>query len=221
MPKLTQDQQAERRARILDAAERCFARSGFRGATMQDICREAGVSPGALYTWFDSKEAIIGGIVARNRDEVLASFAPMAQAGDFMQGMAETLAGCVLNQPRAKSVLCLEVAAEATRNPAVAQMMARFDEAVSASLAQIIERAAAAGQIAPTLPTRDLVAALNAMAEGLFWRRAVDPVFDGEAVGRAFLEMAASALRPCAPLAQSQAGEAGAGRKKDFAEHSS
>jgi TetR/AcrR family transcriptional repressor of uid operon len=217
MPKLTKDQQEERRARILDAAERCFARAGFRGATMQDICREAGVSPGALYTWFDSKEAIVGGIVARNRDEVLANFAPMAEAGDFIEGMSATLAQCVLNQPREKSVLCLEVAAEATRNPAVAETMARFDESVSASLAQIIERAISAGQIDPVLPVRDLVASMNALAEGLFWRRAVDPHFDGEAVGRALVSMVASVLRPRAPAA----GAPSLSERNRFAEHSS
>jgi len=217
MPKLTKDQQAERRARILDAAERCFARAGFRGATMQDICREAGVSPGALYTWFDSKEAIVGGIVARNRDEVLAHFAPMAGARDFIDGMAATLAQAVLNQPREKSVLCLEVAAEATRNTAVAEMMARFDESVRASLADIIERAIAAGQIDPVLPVNVIVASMNALAEGLFWRRAVDPHFDGEAVGRAMVGMVASVLRPRA----SGDGAPLVSKRNHFAEHSS
>jgi AcrR family transcriptional regulator len=217
MPKLTKDQQDERRARILDAAERCFVRAGFRGATMQDICKEAGVSPGALYTWFDSKEALVGGIVARNRDEVLANFAPMAQAADFVEGMAATFARCVLNQPREKSVLCLEVAAEATRNAAVADMMARFDESVSASLAQILERAIAAGRIAPALPVRDLVASMNALAEGLFWRRAVDPCFDGEAVGRAMLAMVASVLRP----RPSPSGVQPVSERMNFAERSS
>ena len=47
---------AERRAHILDAAGRCFAREGFHRATMQHIVREAGLSPGALYRYFASKE---------------------------------------------------------------------------------------------------------------------------------------------------------------------
>ena len=36
---------------------------------MHDICREAGVSPGALYVYFDSKEALIAGICERDRAE--------------------------------------------------------------------------------------------------------------------------------------------------------
>lgn len=196
MPKLTDAQQAGRRARILDAAERCFTRNGFHRTTMQDICKEAGVSPGAVYTWFDSKEALIGGITSRNRDEVLASFGPMADAPDFIAGLAATLEECVLNRPREKSVLCLEIAAEATRNEAVGLMMAKFDEAVSGSLKDIMERAIQAGQIAPALPLKDLVAAMNVIAEGMFWRRAVDPDFDAAAAGRVFVAMVGAVLAP-------------------------
>ena len=57
---------AERReaqtVRILDAAKKCFVRSGFQGASMHDICKEAEMSPGALYRYFPSKEAIIEAI---------------------------------------------------------------------------------------------------------------------------------------------------------------
>ena len=41
--------QADRREAILLAAQRCFARSGFHGASMQEICTEAQISPGGLY----------------------------------------------------------------------------------------------------------------------------------------------------------------------------
>src|SRR5262245_17106399 len=51
--------QSDRRAEILAAAQRCFVRSGFHGASMQDICAEAGMSPGNLYRYFPSKEALI------------------------------------------------------------------------------------------------------------------------------------------------------------------
>ena len=51
--------QSDRRAEILAAAQRCFVRSGFHGASMQDICAEAGMSPGNLYRYFPSKEALM------------------------------------------------------------------------------------------------------------------------------------------------------------------
>ena len=69
MPKLKPDTQRARREHILDAALTCFARGGFHATTMQAICREAGVSPGALYVYFDSKEALIAGLCERDRAE--------------------------------------------------------------------------------------------------------------------------------------------------------
>ena len=59
--------QTDRRATILDAAEHCFSRSGFHQTSMSDICQAAGMSPGNLYRYFPSKEAIIAGIIERHR----------------------------------------------------------------------------------------------------------------------------------------------------------
>ncbi len=194
MPKLSDIQQEERRARILDAAERCFARAGFHRTTMQDICKEAGVSPGALYIWFASKEALIAGLSARNRDEVLASFSALAEADNFAAGMAQVLEACILNQPREKSVLCLEIGAEATRNPAVAETLNRFDQTVCAALTELLDKAAREGRISPTMPTRDLAEAMHVIADGLFWRRAVEPGFDAKSAGRVLLSLVTHAL---------------------------
>ncbi len=80
--------QSDRRAEILAAAERCFARSGFHQASMHEICLEAGMSPGNLYRYFPSKEAIIAGISERNRADAAESFAAVDQAEDFFAGLA-------------------------------------------------------------------------------------------------------------------------------------
>ena len=194
MPKLSDEQQEERRARILDAAERCFARAGFHRTTMQDICKEAGISPGALYIWFSSKEALIAGISARNRDEVLESFATLADADNFVAGMAQVMETCILNQPPEKSVLCLEIGAEATRNPAVAETLARFDETVCAALTELLDKAKSEGRINPTMPVKDLAQAMHVIADGLFWRRAVQPDFDAATAGRSLLALVMGAL---------------------------
>ena len=61
--------QAERRARILDAAERCFVRSGFHRTTMQDVAAEAKMSPGNLYRYFPSKDSIAAGCAELGRAE--------------------------------------------------------------------------------------------------------------------------------------------------------
>jgi TetR/AcrR family transcriptional regulator, transcriptional repressor of aconitase len=59
MPKVTEKYIDNRRQQIIDAAYRCFARKGFHQTTMREIYAEAGLSPGAIYHYFESKDDII------------------------------------------------------------------------------------------------------------------------------------------------------------------
>jgi AcrR family transcriptional regulator len=70
MPKVTEEHVDARRRQILSAALRCFARQGFHRTTMQDIFREADLSPGAVYTYFKGKDELIVAIIG-----VMMSFA--------------------------------------------------------------------------------------------------------------------------------------------------
>jgi AcrR family transcriptional regulator len=58
----------EWRAHILAAARRCFVRNGFHQTSMQDLMREAATSSGAIYRYFDSKDAMILAIAEDNLD---------------------------------------------------------------------------------------------------------------------------------------------------------
>ncbi len=59
MPKVTEEYSDNRRQQIIAGAYRCFARKGFHQATMRDIYTETGLSAGAVYHYFASKEEII------------------------------------------------------------------------------------------------------------------------------------------------------------------
>lgn len=59
MPKVTEDHRAARRLEISQAALRCFVRKGFQGASMADIIAESGLSAGAIYGHFKSKDELI------------------------------------------------------------------------------------------------------------------------------------------------------------------
>jgi AcrR family transcriptional regulator len=69
MPKVSKQYLEDRCAEILDAAIICFARSGFHKATMRDIVRESGMSAGAIYNLFSSKQEIVAAIAARRNEE--------------------------------------------------------------------------------------------------------------------------------------------------------
>ncbi len=58
MPKTSAAAKETRRTQILDAAVRCFARTGYYATTIEDVVRETDLSRGALYLYFPSKEAL-------------------------------------------------------------------------------------------------------------------------------------------------------------------
>ncbi|ALJ13604.1 TetR/AcrR family transcriptional regulator [Sphingopyxis macrogoltabida] len=65
MPKLNQQAMRQRREHIVDAAIRQFAKQGFGGSSVDAICAEAGISKGAFYTHFESKDAVMLELLAR------------------------------------------------------------------------------------------------------------------------------------------------------------
>ena len=58
-PKVVED----RREQIIDAAMQVFAQKGFTRATNKDIAREAGITPGLIYYYFESKEDLLKTII--------------------------------------------------------------------------------------------------------------------------------------------------------------
>ncbi|MGS2809688.1 TetR/AcrR family transcriptional regulator [Nocardia sp. MW-W600-9] len=63
MPRVSEEHLERRRQQILDAAQLCFARKGFHETSMQDVFAEAGLSAGAVYRYFTSKNEIIAALV--------------------------------------------------------------------------------------------------------------------------------------------------------------
>ncbi|MFD8247194.1 TetR/AcrR family transcriptional regulator [Nocardia sp. NPDC059691] len=59
MPRVSEEHLERRRQQIMDAARRCFARKGFYETSMQDVFTESGLSAGAVYRYFKSKDELI------------------------------------------------------------------------------------------------------------------------------------------------------------------
>ena len=174
------DAPSARHARILDAAERCFVRAGFHRTTMQDVAAEAGMSPGNLYRYFPSKDAIASGIAERDRARLAQDFSALAEADDFRATFTKLVRKHFEEEPRERAVLCLEIWAEATRNPTFAAMTAEFDADVVERLTAVFERAKARGDVAASVDPRSAALLLSILANGLFVRRAVAPSFDAK-----------------------------------------
>ncbi len=198
MRRANTQRQSDRRTEILDAAERCFARDGFHQASMQQICAEAGMSPGNLYRYFPSKEALIAGISERSRAEAAADFAAVDEAPDFFTGFAALGRQYLVERSDEELALCLEIMAEARRNPEVRRIYQTIDSEVRGGLVAILRRAAARGELRSDLDLEKIVKVLLALGDGIESRRAIDPSFDPESVIDIVLDVVRYMLTDCA-----------------------
>jgi AcrR family transcriptional regulator len=208
MPKLKPDTHRARREHILEAAELCFARAGFHRTTMQDISREAGVSLGALYVYFKSKEDLIAGLSERDRARIGDDLAQVAAAPDLMAALKALGERLAIEEPRHKRLLCVEIGLESTRNPQVGAHFASVDRFVRDSFVRLLSRAKEEGRIAPPVEVEILAEALAVIGDGIFWRRAVDPGFDAKRVMPALLASLSGLINPVEPAKAAAAGPA-------------
>ncbi|MDA4631983.1 TetR/AcrR family transcriptional regulator, partial [Escherichia coli] len=188
-------------ARILEAATNCFVRAGFRGASMNDICSEAGMSPGALYRYFPSKESLIEAIVAGHRKASAEILDRMSGYGNIIDALV--MVG--LDHVRQKSAngvddasarLFAEVRAEAIRNEAVAAQCELYEGQMREKLLSAVGAAKARGEIDPVGDLELVVASLAAMGEGIIMRNFPAQGVPVEALEPMFRALAVGILRP-------------------------
>jgi len=115
----------QKRRDILEAAGRCFAKDGFRGASISSICSEAKISAGHLYHYFASKEAIIEAMAATGLEHAEERFNHLMKSDNPIEGLIAELEqassqNCTTQQHqidmRAKKQLHVDMLAEAGRN---------------------------------------------------------------------------------------------------------
>jgi TetR/AcrR family transcriptional repressor of uid operon len=182
MRRANAQRQTDRRVEILDAAQRCFARAGFHGASMQEICAEAGMSPGNLYRYFPSKEALIAGICERNRAEAAESFLAVDRAPGFFEGLAALAHYHLVERPEVEADLCAEIMAESRRNPEMARLQIELEGDIKTRLIDMLRRAAGRGEISGAVDLDAAATMLMVLGDGMSWRRACDPSFKAQAV---------------------------------------
>jgi TetR/AcrR family transcriptional regulator, repressor for uid operon len=179
MPKLKPDASEARRNAILDAAESCFKTRGFHQTSIKDICTAGSFSPGALYIYFPSKEALIEGLITRQ----------MLQAREMLEGLPDQpdmigtivdLPGAWASEARADGNVAMnaDILSEALRNPRIAHIL----EEDSAELEVIYENAVQAaqrrGEFSAELKSDAVSSLLIALSDGLMMRHLINPQFD-------------------------------------------
>ena len=179
MAKVTQAHLDARRQQIIDAATACFVRSGFHQATMHDICREAQLSPGAVYRYFRSKDEIIEACCEEGLQRTLALLAGAEEREDTLEASNELIDAAYSELGRSETLasyaLDVDLWAEASRNPRVRTVVQHMFLSLRERLTAIFSEMQTAGEIHPELDPDAVALASISLFEGLVLQKMLDP----------------------------------------------
>ena len=183
--------------RILDASKKCFVRSGFRGASMHEICAEAGMSPGALYRYFPSKESIIEAISENNRREDMAFLARMGSGPTIIDGFMTAVMSHIRHvHATGMGPLFTEIKAESMRNETVRRCCFESEAQVIAAFGVFIETATKQGLLNPIADIKTLIPVMMAVGEGLIFSDLPEQGVDADMLEPFLRTLAEAYLRP-------------------------
>lgn len=170
MPKVTQQYLTDRREHILRAARECFLRDGFHATSMQDLFAEAGLSAGAVYRYFASKDEMIIAIAEENMRDVIAMTHAMAtqESGTSVgEALADAVEVVAARHARDRlGGLAVQVWAEASRNPALRKQFNKLIGNTRDELAAVVRRHQASGDLPAQVSAEALAAVLLSVLPG-------------------------------------------------------
>jgi AcrR family transcriptional regulator len=165
MPKVAQAHLDARRQQILDAARARFASHGFARTSIADIVAESGLSNGAIYRYFSSKDEIVAAVCEQAEDAF-----PATLTAEAVHGFLEHIRALAREEGHAR--LVAQIYAEAALSPPLAAIVQRQLSAMRAAVASLIPagRAARADEISEAF-----VAVCIGYSEQLAVRGDLDP----------------------------------------------
>ena len=179
MPRVSEDHLTARREQVLSAALRCFARDGFHATSMRDVIRETGLSAGAVYSYFPSKDELVAAAVepiltrlTAALDEVLEAETPMpptAVVGLLLERIVPAATGGVVDHTR----IAVIAWGEALRDEAVHGLAQHAYGDVRGRLTGVVSRWRDAGHLPAGVDVAALGQVLFSMVTGYVLQHAV------------------------------------------------
>lgn len=172
-PKVTEAHSAARKEQILMAAMNCFASKGFHKTTIQDVCKTAQMSPGAVYSYFDSKDAIIEAL-CKVGEEMNNNLFEFANKQDYASPQGAFTSALSLFISQYKSPMFQTSArmdalflAEALHNCDLAEIGAKSYHNILNQAQQMVENAQQAGHLDPKLEPKAVAQVMFSLVQGL------------------------------------------------------
>jgi AcrR family transcriptional regulator len=173
-----EEKKAATREALLEAATKVFARQGYVAASVDDVAWEAGLTKGAVYSNFDSKDALFAAVIERYHDrrmlDLLDRVDWSAPASEQTAWAAERF--MAINDPEL-FLLILEYTLHSARFPAGHETMRGGQRRLKGAVAETIERMGAQldWDITAVFPAMHLVTAFFAITEGVTLQQLSDP----------------------------------------------
>jgi AcrR family transcriptional regulator len=182
VPRVSEEHLTARREQILAAARVCFLSKGLHNTSMQDLIQEAGLSVGAVYRYFKSKNEIIAAIastvvggVQLLIDDVAARRLPLADSMSLVLDGIDAQLG-----PGGFLPIALQVWSEATLDPTIGAIVKDRYEALRASMRVLIVHAVESGELPPATNVDATTAAFYGLLPGYALQRMLTGAPDKE-----------------------------------------
>jgi TetR/AcrR family transcriptional repressor of uid operon len=177
MPQPSPEPSLDRRTQILDAAIICFAKRGFHQTSMHDVSAEAGISVGLIYRYFANKEAVISAMADKHKQEIHELLERARQAPSLFESLEIIFtAHCCENSPKVLSAFVVDLYAEASRNPPIADLVRDVLETAMEGVTDLIARSPESKQAATHgLQPHELAELIFAVARGMLMLDVLQP----------------------------------------------
>jgi AcrR family transcriptional regulator len=155
-----------------------FARRGFVAASLDEVAEEAGLTKGAVYSNFESKEDLFQAVLDDRYNAQTMRIADLVDESASFDEQAAEGARLLLDKfkrERAWTLLALEFSAYASRNPAYTKRAVRHQRAMRRAVADVVRQHMEKAGLEPSLSPEELAIAFLALSNGMALETLADP----------------------------------------------